>query len=476
MQRARSISRGLPKATSIGRSGVVLATLVLPFLMGDACDGPAPPPAAPLADTAPDDVRTIENFVECLNNRAVGGDIADAVQCLPRGCTLTLTKSGGSAQPACSFGDCQLPRVLVNCPGPPQLQPSFSLCVTDGGLDRVEIGQTINTEGHMRMADVHVGPNYQVTDPGSVVSKVTDDTAGSETDSAGCWVCHQAPPVPPVGQEAISKPEPYEIFGVNCVIDTDEPCQPADAGNCNGSEEVTAQTLDEVCNCIQAGTIQDGHPLDTDEGRRALELCQNLVAYRDTRGICGSDGPPIPVGPNCEDLGEDCNPYDDGATSATPTGYTCQEVDTELWQCVSPRACAQYELSGGGKLLNEGGVSFARVQVSGQTGISGNGEVCDYTDVFAEIETFNHAANLLTNSVELSSFSATDVGGGDFSAQGDGTALVNGAGPANVTFSAGKNSGTVSFQLDDLDTPQSLAGATGETGRADFGLTVSTER
>jgi len=475
-QRARTSSRAFPKAAPIRRSGLALATCVLPFLLGGTCDPatnpPAVPAAAPLADTAPDDVRSIEGFVECLNNRAVGGNVSDSVQCLPSGCTLTLTKSGGSAQPACSFGDCQLPRVLVNCPGPPQFMPSFSLCVTDGGLNRVEIGEVVNTEGHMRMADVHVGPGYSVTDPSSVVSTVTDDTAGSETDSTGCWVCHDAVTAA-IGEEAISKPEPYQIFGVNCVIDSDEPCKPADAGNCNGSEDVTAESLEDVCACISAGVNEDGHPLDSDEGRIADALCTQLMDYQTRRGICGSEPMPAPVGPGCEDLGADCNPYADGETAEMATGYTCQEVDVELYQCASSRSCVTYSLQGGGKFLDEGGVSFARVDVSGETGVEGDGQICDYTDILADIETFNHAANTLANSVELSTFTATDMGGGDFSAQGDGTALVNGGGPVNITLDASKTGGTVGLQLEDTDAPASLAGATGEAGRADFELSVT---
>src|SRR6185503_2199464 len=132
------IARWFAKGRALARPELVLALSVVPLLAGTC-----------FPDTEPNDVRTIEGFVECLNNRIPGGDVADAVQCLPCGCTLTLTKSGKSAQPGCSHGGCYLPRILVNCPGPPQFQPSFSLCVTDpdGGLDRVEIGQTINAQG-----------------------------------------------------------------------------------------------------------------------------------------------------------------------------------------------------------------------------------------------------------------------------------------------------------------------------------------
>src|SRR5215470_420101 len=99
-------------ARSLGRPELVLALTLMPLFV-QSC----------YPDTPPDEVRSIEGFVRCLNNRIIGGNIADAVQCLPCGCTLTLTKSGRSAQPACSAGGCQLPRVLLNCPGPPQFQP-----------------------------------------------------------------------------------------------------------------------------------------------------------------------------------------------------------------------------------------------------------------------------------------------------------------------------------------------------------------
>ena len=457
--RTGSRSRALGSAAPIPRIGVLAATLAAPLMLGDMC--------AP-ADTLPDDVRTIEGFVQCLNNRAVGGDITDAVQCLPPGCTMTLTRSEGSAQPACSVGGCDLPRVLLNCPGPPQFQPSFSLCVSNGGLNRVEIGETANDDGDMRMGDVTVGPNYQVTDPAEAVSKVT----GENSDSDDCWTCHQHAATP-VGQEALSSPQPYQIFGVACVLQTDEPCKEADAGNCNESGQVTAQSLDDICNCLTQHVHQDGNPLDTEEGRRAEALCQKLVDYQNTRGICGSEGMPAPYGPDCADHDANCSPYDGGATVEASTGYTCQEVEADVWQCVSTRSCVDYHMEGGGKFLNESGVSFVRADVSGRTGVNGDGEVCDYDGILATIETFNHASNALTNTVVLDKFVATDLGGGDFGAQCDGTAMVNGGGPVDITIDASKSSGVVSFTLDDIDTPVNLAGATGETGRADLSLTTT---
>lgn len=453
MRRAGSASGGL--ARTIAGAGLVATAFALPLLLGEGC----------IPDTAPDDVRSIEGFVECLNNRIVGGDIADAVQCLPRECTLTLTKSGASAQPACSHGGCQLPRVLVNCPGPPRFMPSFSLCVSDGGLQRVEIGEVVNTQGHMRMADLHVGPGgYTFTTPASVVSVVTDATPDAESDSADCWTCHHVVPAA-VGEEAISKPEPYEIFGVDCVIGTDEPCREPDAGSCNGIEDVSAQTLDEVCACISQGVNEDGHPLDSDEGRLADALCQELIHYQQTRGICGSAERPTPAGPSCSLEGEDCDPYEDGAISSTPTGYTCQEVQDGVRQCVSSRSCVEYSLQGGGKFLDPDGVSFVRVEVGGRAAVDGDCPVCDSTHVSAELRAFDHAANRLVESLELSSVTATDLGGGDFSVEGEGTASVDGA-PANVRFEASRSGADLAFELEDTDAPGSLAGGTGEPGRS----------
>jgi hypothetical protein len=457
-QRARPTFRSLPVDAPIRRSGVALALLLLPLLTAHECT----------PDTAPDDVRTLEDFVECLNHRAVNGEIADAVQCLPCGCTMTLTKSDDSAQPACSFDGVQLPRVLLDCPGPPQYMPSFSLCVTDPGLTRVEIGQVINNEGHMRMADVHVDPpGYPVTDPSSVVSKV--DSNSLSGDSKECWQCHESIAAAE-GQEAISKPEPYEIFGPECVIDTDAAGEKPDAGNCNNEEQVTAESLASICQKIDEGVNQDGHPFDTDEGRLADHLCEALMNYRATRGVCGSEECPPPTGPACDDLGEDCDPYDSGATAAMATGYSCQEVAEGEGQCVSSRSCVEYSLTGGGKFLTNGEVSFVRLEASGRAAVEGDGILCDSTDITAELSAFNHAANMLVEGAQLASLTADDQGGGDFTAEGDGSGTVDGVG-ANLHFEVGKASGSVTFDVEDSDTATSLAGGTGEAGRADFELT-----
>ena len=83
---------------------------------------------------------------------------------------------------------------------------------------------------------------------------------------------------------------------------------------------------------------------------------------------------------------------------------------------------------------------------------------------------FNHAANTLVNGVQLSTVTATDLGGGDLSVEADGTALVDGGGPANIHVDAGKSGGTPSFEIEDTDAAASLVGGTGEAGRSGFQL------
>ena len=451
------------RAQSLRPSLLLFSLLLVPFVMGAPCD-----------PVEPDEVKTIEDFVECLNDNIVGGDIADAVDCLPPKCTMTVTLSDGSAQPACTDGGCPLPRILLNCPGPPQLQPSFSLCVDDGGLYRVEIGETINKSGHMRMADVHIDPNHPwaLTDPNTVLSKVGADPNGLDTKE--CWMCHQSVVAPP-GALAISKPEPYEIFEQGCVIETNEPGEKPDpSDDCQFIGDITGFAgtgLEDICDCIGEGiTGGDPNTFANDQGPVAKAICEALVTYRSTRGMCGSEECPPQEGPGCTTLDAHCNPYAGGATEAMPTGYTCQEVSEGIKQCVSSRMCVEYTLTGGGKFLDGGKVSFVRVDVTGEAAVEGDGPVCDSTDVMADMEAFNHDTNTLVNDFELSSFTVTIAGPNDFSAVGTGTALVDGS-PMDVGFEANKGGGGVDFDVGDPNGTSSLAGGVGEAGRSDFELT-----
>jgi hypothetical protein len=203
---------------------------------------------------------------------------------------------------------------------------------------------------------------------------------------------------------------------------------------------------------------------------RSRALCHALMDYRATRGICGSEDCPREQGPDCSALatGVDCDPYlpGEGGTAASEhLGYTCQEVEPGVKQCVSSRRCVDYSIAGGGKFLGEDGVSLLRLLITGRAAVD-DCPICDSTDVDAEISAFNHAADTLVNGVELSSVKATDLGGGDLTVEATGTALVDGGGPANIGLDASKTGGTPAFEIEDTDAPASLTGGTGEAGRS----------
>ena len=173
------------------------------------------------ADPTPAEIKkgtdAIEKFRKCVNDKidakkdAGGIKISDTVECLPGSCTptLTLTMSDKSAQAACFVGGangtdtCQLPRVIIKCPGPPQVEFSYLLCGAGSagaddvvGGNRVEIGAVVGQTGSgtvMVMADVPVPPG-RTNKIENVISVGTPTAAGTTTvngeGSKGCNACH----------------------------------------------------------------------------------------------------------------------------------------------------------------------------------------------------------------------------------------------------------------------------------------------
>src|SRR3989304_7152281 len=83
--------------------------------------------AAPTAASVGPATAEIQRFLDCVKGKITVGtptiSISDTVECLPGSCTVTLTMSDFSAQEACgSATTCQLPRVILKCPGPPQVE------------------------------------------------------------------------------------------------------------------------------------------------------------------------------------------------------------------------------------------------------------------------------------------------------------------------------------------------------------------
>ena len=195
---------------SVGASSLLRlagAGLLLGTLLAFDCGPPPPPPPPP---PGPNEVKTIDDFVACVNDRLKGkqdASVADTVQCLPPKCCITLTMSQRSAQAACTLGGdgdpepvCQLPRVLIECPGPPKLMPSYLLCPVGSetgpegmqvrGSNRVEVGQAVDDQGNMRMADIPINPGLFKALTGDVISHTKDGsdagTHGCNDDSIGC--------------------------------------------------------------------------------------------------------------------------------------------------------------------------------------------------------------------------------------------------------------------------------------------------
>ena len=465
------------------RLGALLAPIAL-LLTAPLC---GPPPAPP----APDQVRTIEDFIACVNGRLAGNpDVtaADTVQCLPKGCSVTLTMSNQSAQAGC-FAEgggrrCQLPRVILECPGPPKLMPSYLLCPEDSvsegvaGRDRVEIGQSIDTDGNLRMADVPVPPGaFSNIDASGAISKVTgsDDKGTKGCNDGGC---HDAQ-APTAGAPTEQPSQPLDPFtssrgNPDCIISTDrcdqnaitEPkqCFPAT----DDPRDVVPQSLAEVCDCIEQARQDDANPLSGEQV--ANLICDALRDYQENRGVCSSPSCPPATGPECLQLGDPCDPAN-GNLVQTTSGSHCLDVGLDHLECVSDCPCRSYTLDGGGKFLVGSSVSMVRVTVSGAAGAAGSSAVHDSVSISGDLSGFEYEDRTLVGPMSFESFDVTRSGA-DFTAKATGTADVNGA-PTGVEFTATQSGATTTFEVRDADTSAVLLGGTGEAGRAGFSLSVS---
>lgn len=259
-------------------------------------------------------VKKIEQFVQCLNDtnaKAGPVDVSEAVKCIPTACNITLTMSPDSAQAACPKPGvppasgalptkCQLPRIILNCPGAPPFIPSFSLCPDDSfgagnlrGSDRIEIGSLVTSRtcpDKLVMADVPIPPSgYKKIDPlNSVIGKKGDDK--------GCTdICH-SDPAPKVGKDKVLLFPPRPIFGESqnlnnlkdYVIFTDLPEQTV------APTQAQRQTLSEICACIDEAVNDDADMLAGEFVTQ--KLCRALLQYQQTRGARSGAVGGIPAG------------------------------------------------------------------------------------------------------------------------------------------------------------------------------------
>ncbi len=227
---------------------------------------------------------SIKTFIDCANTQLGfiwGADgssnIAYTTRCFSKiggqqeppenfqGCYLTLTSSP-SKQPGCSLTakdgtEIYLPRVILNCPGPPpdttnettkkdttnlRFWPTYTLCPNPAWNNKLELGEDqINanfavpftqSSGQMIMAEQSITPvasggkgPYKKIDQDLAVSFVTADKKGTK----GCNACHAS--APPYGAEKtlqFSKPgNPFGVFDraggdmVPLIVFTNDPNQ-----------------------------------------------------------------------------------------------------------------------------------------------------------------------------------------------------------------------------------------------------------
>ena len=124
--------------------------------------------------------------------------------------------------------------------------------------------------------------------PGPYETIGLDDVLSVVADSKGCNACHDnGNPHTAKGQPQLSLPiDPFGRFGstrhLNLrIIATDEPGRVIKT-----SKDFTAQSLSEVCSCIEEAVNDDLNPISGDQGRIVLKLCQALDEYQMNRGVC----------------------------------------------------------------------------------------------------------------------------------------------------------------------------------------------
>ncbi|MDN3514801.1 MAG: hypothetical protein NG747_10420 [Candidatus Brocadia sp.] len=221
----------------------------------------------------------INKFLECINTKieekknAGGINISDTVACLPGSCTVTATMSEDSAQEACFSGGpekCQLPRVIVKCPGSsesPQMEFSYLLCGTGSvqagneiGSNRVEVGAVVGETGSgtvMVMADIPVPPGGTAT-ISDVISVGTNGMSSRGTKR--CNDCHgDAGIAAGTGTPQLS--ERIEVFGTmgapttarnpSLIIFTDDSIVAKTVETtCTRRDLKTTKEFSDICDCI----------------------------------------------------------------------------------------------------------------------------------------------------------------------------------------------------------------------------------
>jgi hypothetical protein len=221
----------------------------------------------------------IKTFVDCANAQLqmnftlkMGVNVAFTIPCLPKiggaqdlpanftGCYLTLTispsKQRGCTVTAKDGTVVNLPRAILNCPGPPPIAnqantsnlrfwPSYSLCPNPAWNNTVELGEDqinekfavpfADSTGQMIMADTPIKPLAPGMGPFIAINLPTvynNVIANSKKGNLGCNECHADVASGAVGTLQYSAPgNPFGVFAraggsmVPLIVFTNDPNQ-----------------------------------------------------------------------------------------------------------------------------------------------------------------------------------------------------------------------------------------------------------
>jgi hypothetical protein len=377
---------------------------------------------------------TISTFVGCLNNKLTvaanlqSGDvnnvnIADTVQCLPQGCKMTLDMSGFSDQKAGTIQGVQLPRILLNCPGPgdgQRLHPEYSLWPSNinpplSTSNNIEIGEDSAPAppiAPLILSNIKVVPGQNWPNLNTLATIDSQDMNNFQ-----CTSCHKPNPNSPtvkypanaVNQvtaflEPVNDPFGTDVAfgglinGLPNVINTNEPNRIAIVNPGGGA---MAQTLSSICTAIsQLNPIPPGIN---------LSLCQKMVNYQQNSGC------------------------------RTGVNNSCNGV------------------TGGGLFRNaQGAVSSVSVDFSGQTSLTYPDQfttAVNFLDRDGTLSAINYGAGMVIQSTVLKQLTGQLIVGGSFSFTGSGTAMVSKGGAAaqltNVCVTI-QNLAGISFSVTDI--------------------------
>lgn len=229
-------------------------------------------------------------LVACINEKLVNQgnvDISMAVEkCIPQGCKVTASMSTASAQPACTLGGTQLPRVFLNCPGSApglRFRPTFTLCPRDAS--RIEVGDDVAPIAPsplvpMQMASIQIPVDQPMFH--ELIGYL--NTPGN---NLRCTRCHGGPAIS-VAANAPLLSSPFDPFTTQrrnllpFVIYSTEPTRKALIA------PASVQTLDQVCGRIQSAL--ENNPFAFGVNAPLQPLCSVLAGYANSRS-CGNGVP-----------------------------------------------------------------------------------------------------------------------------------------------------------------------------------------